>query len=104
MGRIVYELDGELHVFDVVSRKDTYIPITVPDDGLNTRSSRYPASKNIEDFELSPKGERALFVARGDVFTAPDRARADAQPHRLLERARQVGAVVAGWREDRLHL
>ena len=70
-GRIVYELDGELHVFDVVSRKETYIPITVPDDGLNTRSSRYPASKNIEDFELSPKGERALFVARGDVFTAP---------------------------------
>lgn len=25
----------------------------------------------IEDFSLSPKGERALFVARGDVFTAP---------------------------------
>jgi tricorn protease len=69
--RIVYELDGELHAFDIVSRKDTYIPITVPDDGLNTRASRYPVFKNIEDFELSPKGERALFVARGDVFTAP---------------------------------
>ncbi len=43
----------------------------MPDDGLNTRPSRYSAAKNIEDFELSPKGERALFVARGDVFTAP---------------------------------
>ena len=69
--RIVYELDGELHVFEVTSRKDTYIPITVPDDGLNTRPSHYPASKNIEDFELSPKAERALFMARGDIFTAP---------------------------------
>jgi len=28
-------------------------------------------SRNIEDFGLSPKGERALFVARGDIFTAP---------------------------------
>ncbi|OFV83077.1 MAG: peptidase S41 [Acidobacteria bacterium RBG_13_68_16] len=70
-GRIVYELDGELHVLEVASRQDTYIPITVPDDGLNTRPSHYPASKNIEDFELSPKGERVLFVARGDIFTAP---------------------------------
>ena len=25
----------------------------------------------IEDFALSPKGERALFVGRGDVFSAP---------------------------------
>jgi len=70
-GRIIYELGGELQVLDVASRKDTRIPITVPDDGLNTRPSRYSAAKNVEDFELSPKGERALFVARGDVFTVP---------------------------------
>jgi tricorn protease len=29
------------------------------------------AAGNIEGFALSPRGERALFVARGDVFTAP---------------------------------
>jgi tricorn protease len=70
-GRIVYELGGELQVFDVKTGRDTRIPITVPDDGLNTRPSRYSAAKNVEDFSLSPKGERALFVARGDIFTAP---------------------------------
>jgi tricorn protease len=70
-GRIVYELGGELVVYDVAARRETPIAIAVPDDGLNTRPSRYSAAKNIEDFELSPKGERALFVARGDVFTAP---------------------------------
>jgi len=70
-GRIVYELGGELVVYDVAARKEAKISITVPDDGLNTRPSRYSAAKNVEDFELSPKGERALFVARGDVFTAP---------------------------------
>ena len=70
-GAIVYESDGELHVYRTSDGSDTKIDITVPDDGLNTRPSRYPAWKNVEDFELSPKGERALFVARGDVFTVP---------------------------------
>ncbi len=69
--KIVYELNGELQVFDTASGQDRRISITVPDDGLAMRPSRYSAEKNIEDFEISPKGERALFVARGDVFTAP---------------------------------
>ena len=69
--RIVYELDGELQVFDMTSGQDSRISITVPDDGLSMRPSRYSAEKNIEDFELSPKGERTLFVARGDIFTSP---------------------------------
>ena len=69
--RIVYELDGELQIFDVASGHYRRISITVPDDGLAMRPSHYSAEKNIEDFEISPKGERALFVARGDIFTAP---------------------------------
>ncbi len=70
-GKIVYELNGELQVFNVTTKEDKKISITVPDDGLAKRPSRYSAAKNIEDFELSPKGERVLFVARGDIFTAP---------------------------------
>ncbi len=70
-GRIVYELDGELEVYDTAARQAKRLSIHVPDDGLDRRPSRYPVAKWIEGFELSPKGERALFVARGDVFTAP---------------------------------
>jgi tricorn protease len=70
-GRIVYEMDGELQVLDARSGKTTPISITVPDDGLARRPSRVPAANNIESYELSPKGERALFSARGDIFTAP---------------------------------
>ena len=70
-GRIVFELDGELHTFDVASTKDTKISINVPTDGLALRPSHYLADKFIEGFALAPRGERALFVARGDVFSAP---------------------------------
>ncbi len=70
-GRIVYEMNGELVVFDTKTGKSTPISITVPDEGLWKRPSRISAANALEDFELSPRGERALFVARGDVFTAP---------------------------------
>jgi len=70
-GRIVYELDGELHVFDTKAKKDAAISINVPDDGLARRPSRIPVASFIEDVSLSPKGERVLFCARGDIFTAP---------------------------------
>jgi tricorn protease len=70
-GRIIYEMDGELQVLEAKSGKTTPISVTVPDDGLARRPSRVPAANNIESYELSPKGERALFSARGDIFTAP---------------------------------
>ena len=58
------------------TRADQAISIFVPNDGVAMRPSRHSAEKNVEDFELSPKGERALFVARGDVFTAARSRRA----------------------------
>jgi tricorn protease len=70
-GRIVYEQDGELQLFDTRSGVAKKIEITVPDDGVASRPSRVSAANLVEGFALSPKGERALFVARGDVFTAP---------------------------------
>jgi tricorn protease len=70
-GRIVYELNGELQVLDVATGKSTAIRINVPTDAWVSRPTRVSAAGLIEGFALSPKGERALFVARGDVFTAP---------------------------------
>ena len=69
--RIVYELNGELRLYDVRAKADQAIPIFVPNDGVAARPSRMSVEKNVEGFELSPKGERALLVARGDVFTLP---------------------------------
>jgi len=69
--RIVYELNGELRVFDLKDGSDRGLSIQVPTDGGASRPTRITVEKNIEGFGLSPKGERALFVARGDVFTVP---------------------------------
>jgi tricorn protease len=69
--QIVYELNGELQVLDARTKKSTPISINVPDEGNARRPSRVAAGNLIESVGLSPKGERAIFVARGDVFTAP---------------------------------
>jgi tricorn protease len=69
--RIVYEQDGELNIYDIAAGKSTHLSIEVPADALAMRPSRVSAAGQIESASLSPKGERALFVARGDVFTAP---------------------------------
>lgn len=70
-GRIIYELAGELQILDVKSKKSTPIAINVPTDALATRPSRVSVANLISDAALSPKGERVLFGARGDVFSAP---------------------------------
>ncbi|MBC7900278.1 MAG: PD40 domain-containing protein, partial [Saprospiraceae bacterium] len=69
--RIIYERDGELEVFDVNSRKPAKLSISVPDDGTNRRKRQVSVANLISSYALSPKGERAVFAARGDVFTAP---------------------------------
>jgi tricorn protease len=70
-GRIVFELNGELRIYDTRDGSTAEISIFVPDDGVAKRPSRISVAGNIESFGLSPKGERALFTARGDIFTAP---------------------------------
>jgi tricorn protease len=69
--RIVYEEGGELNIYDINSGTSSHLSITVPTDALAERPSRVSAAGQIESFSLSPKGERALVVARGDVFTVP---------------------------------
>lgn len=70
-GRVVYELGGELQVLDVRTGESRALAIDVPTDGLYDRPSQVSAAGMIEDAALSPRWERVLFVARGDVFTAP---------------------------------
>ena len=70
-GRIVFERDGELEIYDVNSKKADHIAINVPDDGINRRRRQVNVGNLIQNYGLSPKGERAVFEARGDIFTVP---------------------------------
>jgi tricorn protease len=70
-GQIVYESDGELHIYDTRDDRDRTLSIVVPTDATTTRPQPVNAADNIESLALSPGGERLAVVARGDVFSVP---------------------------------
>ncbi|HKN77037.1 MAG TPA: S41 family peptidase [Candidatus Acidoferrum sp.] len=94
--QIVYELGGELNIFDISTSQAKQISITVPTDALAMRPSRVSAAGQIEGFDLSPKGERALIWARGDVFTAP----IEKGPTRNLTNSSNAHDKAAQWSPD----
>ncbi len=94
--RIVYELDGQLHILDVTNGADQAIVVTVPDDGLWKRPRRISVAGNISAFDVSPKGERAVLAARGEVFTVP----VEKGPTRNLTRSSGANDRSATWSPD----
>ena len=94
--QIVYELNGELQLYAIDQGQSRSISITVPNDGVAMRPARVSAAGLVEDVELSPKGERALFVARGDIFTAP----IENGPTRNLTRSSDAHDKWARWSPD----
>src|SRR6266404_1234302 len=70
-GQIVYESDGELHIYDTRDDRDRALSIVVPADATTARPQTVNAADNIESIVVSPGGERVAIVARGDVFSVP---------------------------------
>ncbi|HJU39795.1 MAG TPA: S41 family peptidase, partial [Tahibacter sp.] len=70
-GRITFEVDGVLHVYDTASGQDRALDITVPSDLVRTRAMERSVKDYVEDFELSANGKRAAITARGEVFSVP---------------------------------
>jgi tricorn protease len=94
--QIVYESAGELNIYDISSGQSRHLSITVPTDALAMRPSSVSAANDIESFGLSPKGERALFSARGDIFTAP----IEKGPTRNLTDSSNAHEKSAAWSPD----
>jgi tricorn protease len=70
---IVFENGGKLHLLDLAGETSKPISIQVPADLPEARAQLKDASKNIQSFSLSPSGKRALFEARGEIFTVPEK-------------------------------
>lgn len=69
--QIVYECGGYIYRLDLASGRDERVPIHVVGDFRNTVPNFKNVRENIQSFSLSPTGSRALFEARGEIFTVP---------------------------------
>ena len=70
-GAIVYEAGGRLFELDLATNESRPIPISLSADWPQLAPQWKDASKTITDAALSRTGVRAVFAARGDIFTVP---------------------------------
>ena len=68
---IVFENGGYIYRFDLEKEKTEKVPIIVSGDMPSSRSRITKVSDRISNYEISPDGNRALFGARGEIFTVP---------------------------------
>jgi tricorn protease len=68
---IVYECGGWIFKFDLASEKTEKVNIQINDDEATGRGGIKDVSHNVADFGIAPDGKRAVFSARGDIFTVP---------------------------------
>jgi tricorn protease len=68
---VVFEAGGVLYLLSLGDQTNREIPITVVTDDLTLLTRREKVGELIQSISLAPDGKRALFGARGDVFSVP---------------------------------
>jgi tricorn protease len=68
---IVYQAGGRLYLLEVPSGKQREVPVRVVTDESTLRARTVKVDSGIQWATVSPTGKRALFEARGEVFSAP---------------------------------
>ncbi|MCE5208959.1 MAG: PDZ domain-containing protein [Chloroflexi bacterium] len=68
---LVYEQAGRIHVVDFAGHKSTPLHISLAVELPETRPQYKKAKDFIQNANLSPSGQRAVFEARGDIFSVP---------------------------------
>ena len=70
-GAIVFENGGYIYRFDLESENYERISIYIREDLQGGRGGLVEVADKVSNYEIAPDGSRALFGARGDVFTVP---------------------------------
>jgi tricorn protease len=93
---IVFENGGRLHRLDLGTHEVNQVPVVIHEDFAIARGGLRQVKDNVDTYDLAPDGSRAVFGARGDVFTVPARH----GPTRNLTRTPGVHERAVQWSPD----
>ncbi|MGA2076397.1 MAG: S41 family peptidase, partial [Terriglobia bacterium] len=93
---IVFENGGFLYLFDLKSQKAHKLTINMAGDRPLAQKHWAAVGHLITDWDISPEGKRAVFTARGDIFTVP----AKEGSIRNLTRTPGIQEKYAAWSPD----
>lgn len=70
-GKIVYENGGHLYKYNLNTKENEKVTIHINFDNPNIIPYYKNVKENIHSQNISPEGNRAIFDARGDIYTVP---------------------------------
>jgi tricorn protease len=95
-GEIIFQYGAELRLLDLKARTTRTVEVIVPGDRPTIRPQRVDAHKFIQSWDVSATGKRAVFEARGDIWTVP----AEKGSPRILTRTSGVAERDPSWSPD----
>jgi tricorn protease len=93
---IVFENGGRLYLLDLATEKYREVRVAVVTDRATLKPRAENVAGYIQGYDVSPSGKRAVFAARGDLFTVP----AEHGVVRNLSRQPGVAARYPAWSPD----
>jgi tricorn protease len=93
---LVYEQFGGIYLYTPSSGKSTKVDIRIAGDLPSTRPHYEKVAEKIENAGISPTGMRAVFEARGEIYTVP----AEKGDVRNLTRTSAVAERDPAWSPD----
>ena len=93
---LVYEQFGGIYIFNPSSGKSAKVDVRIAGDLPSTRPHYEKVADRIENAGISPSGARAVFEARGEIFTVP----ADKGDARNLTHTPRVAERDPAWSPD----
>jgi tricorn protease len=93
---IVFENGGRLYVMDLATEKYAEVQIHVVTDRATLKPRIEDVAKAVREPDISPSGKRAVFEARGEIFTVP----AEHGVTRNLTRSSGVAERFPSWSPD----
>ncbi len=98
--QVVYECGGQLYRFDPATSRSTRVPVQLTGDFLAALPAYRKVAGFVSGYDISPSGKRAVFAARGDLFTVPEQ-KGDT---RNITRTDGVREMSPAWSPDGRHV
>ena len=68
---IIFEAGGKIHLYNIESGETNEVNINAIGDFTAIKPVTKSVANNVENFNISPDGQRAVVEARGEIFTLP---------------------------------
>ncbi len=95
-GKVVFEKDYQLYLFDVAKDKTEKVNIQITRNYLLPKDKDFNVTGNITTFDVSPDGKKLAFISRGELFVSD----AEGKFVRKIEKGSVERATQVKWLSD----